>query len=362
MKKVLILYTSIGLGHKSIAENIGSVLTSTGYEVKLKDILEVQENWLSNLGKSLHKFVLTKLPFIWSFLYDSKTFTKLTLPLRVKVASKNYEATKLLIDQFEPDLVITTQTTASAIISFLKSKGLYHGEFAITFSDFHLHEYWLYDNCDFYLANIEEQKQDMIKLGIPANKIFVCGITLKPKTEINVREVQKKYGIIETDKVVLIGSGSLGYGVDAELIKQLIVQPGVRVIVLCGKNKEAYEVLRKRFADNNVIVLSYHTNMDELYAIADVYITKPGGLSVSEALLWRLPILISHMLPGQELHNYLYLRNAGLVMHQSKNIISDTFEELASGKFKKALQDNKLASEILPTKQILIEAVTDLLK
>lgn len=357
MKKVLILYTSIGLGHKSIAENIGSVLTSSGYEVKLKDILEVQENWFSNLGKSLHKFVLTKLPFIWSFLYDSKTFTKLTLPLRVKVASKNYEATKLLIDQFEPDLVITTQTAASAIISFLKSKGLYHGKFAITFSDFHLHEYWLYETCDFYLANIEEQKQDMVKLGIPENKIFVCGITLKPKLEINSRLVKEKFGIKEDDKVVLVGSGSLGYGVDKNLVTELISKKNVKAIVLCGKNVEAYEVLSKQFLNTNASILKYHSNMSELYAVTDLYITKPGGLSVAESLQWGLPILVSHMLPGQELHNYKYLQSQGLVMEAPINLVSDALEELETASFKNSLLNNQKVAKIVNSNKVLLDAV-----
>ena len=287
----------------------------------------------------VHRFVNNYLPFIWGWLYAWGHF--IILPLRVFIAGFNYKLTKSYVDDFHPDVIITTQTTASAIIAYLKKQKLYTGLFGIAFSDFHLHRYWLYDQADFYLVNIEEQKQQMLKLGISESKIFVCGMALKPKAMVNVDAVKNKFGIGEQDKTVLIGSGSLGTGVDGKLISQFVDLPNIKVIAVCGKNQAIYQNLKKQFeGTKNISILGFYSPMDELYATADVFITKPGGLSVSEALRRGLPMVISHFFPGQERQNFNYLLRHNLVMPKTTDVAMQALVEIKSGSFKLALQNN----------------------
>ena len=249
--------------------------------------------------------------------------------------------TKSYVDDFHPDIIITTQTTASEVIAYLKKQKLYTGLFGIAFSDFHLHRYWLYGQADFYLVNIEEQKQQMLKLGIPENKIFVCGMTLKPKVEASMESVKNKFGIGRQDKVVLVGSGSLGTGVDGKLISRFADLPNIKVIAVCGKNEAVCQQLKKQFVGTkNISILGFYFPMDELYAITDVFITKPGGLSVSEALRWRLPMVISHFFSGQERQNFNYLLDRNLVMSKTHDAAAQALGEIKSGSFKLTLQNN----------------------
>jgi processive 1,2-diacylglycerol beta-glucosyltransferase len=44
---------------------------------------------------------------------------------------------------------------------------------------------------------------------------------------------------------------------------------------------------------------------------ADLIITKPGGVTIAEALVKRLPILIMDAIPGQEERNARFLLEAG---------------------------------------------------
>ena len=356
-KKILILYTSIGLGHKSIAENIGNVLTNGGAEVRLEDILVVQSGFLVRLSTKVHAFINLKLPFLWSFLYQSKLFIKLTLPYRTKIASRNCQNTKEIIREFNPDIIISTQTSASAIIAYLKETGFYEGLFGIAFSDFHLHEYWLYWQADFYLVNTEDQKREMLNLGISQEKIFVCGVTLLKGTTKSSEEIKVQMGILEEESVVLVGSGSLGTGISENLIFELSQIPKTRILVLCGKNEESWKKLSKKFKDTNVSIFSYYSHVDELYKITKVFITKPGGLSVSEALYYRIPILITHMLPGQEELNYNYLQSEGLVMPEPLNISEEVQEEIETGSFRKVLETNPLLLELFPSPEVLIRSI-----
>src|SRR5437016_4546293 len=140
MKKILILYTSVGVGHKAIAENIGWHLQHDRHEVRLSDIAEVEAGLFAKLVIPAHQFINKRLPFVWGWLYRWGHYP--VLPFRVAIASLNYHRAKTLIDEYQPDMVITTQTTASAVIAYLKKQGLYTGLFGIAFSDYHFHRYW----------------------------------------------------------------------------------------------------------------------------------------------------------------------------------------------------------------------------
>lgn len=357
MKRILILYTAIGLGHKSMAENIGYHLELAGYQVRLADIKQVQSGRFGDTLVAVHGFINGHLPVIWTWLYRWGHY--LILPLRVFIAGFDYKNTKDLINESQPDLVLATQTTASAVGAYLKQMGFYRGLFGIAFSDYHLHPFWLYDQADFYLANIEEQKDLMVKRGIKENKIFVCGMTLKPKPAINGPEVRTRLGIGLKDKVILFASGSLGILFPAMILNQVVeyldhsagqANLALKIIIACGKNEKLYKKLHGTLS-GRAIVLGYYQPWAELCAISDIILTKPGGLAVAEALQWNLPMLITHWLPGQEALNYDYLRSHDLIMPGPDNpykvtaneIVSQVFNELKTGEFRQRLSQNPLA-------------------
>src|SRR5258708_479577 len=138
--KILVIYTSTGLGHKKIAENIAAVLNDQ-HEVQLVDLFDVEPSALVSGGQAIYYWILNYWPELWEFFYSNKIFLKLTLPWRTTIASFKAGKVSQLLDKGKFDLVICTHTNASAIISYLKHKASYMGKFVVAFSDFHLHPY-----------------------------------------------------------------------------------------------------------------------------------------------------------------------------------------------------------------------------
>ena len=73
-----------------------------------------------------------------------------------------------------------------------------------------------------------------------------------------------------------------------------------------------------------------------LYDQVDAIVTKPGGVTISEALWKRIPIFVYSALPGQEQFNQQYLTTQGLVYpitqerpvrEQLLSILSDKFKQ-----------------------------------
>lgn len=333
-KKILVLYTSVGLGHKYIAENIGFHLKQAGYEVLLHDILKVQEGVMTGFGIWLHSFINRRLPFIWRWLYFSEFVNTITIPFRVSLAKTNSENLLNIVNAFQPDAILSTQTTGSAATSALIQQKKFHGKFIIAFSDYHLHKFWLYDEADIYLVNTQEQKDEMVSYQIPAKKIFVCGITLKPLVLVDSKALRAKLNIPANHKVIIFGSGSLGIGFEPALLKQFLkdfvqLYSQATVLVMCGKN----EILKgdlDKLQLPNVIPLGFYTNPSELYQIADLLITKPGGLTIAEALQAGTRIIITHTLPGQEEPNYDYLLSRGLIIAKPEPLTVQNLVNTAS--------------------------------
>ncbi len=359
-KKILIFHTSVGLGHKVIAENLAGAFKAQGAEVRLADIGEVQKGKFQRAVVAVHSCINRRLPFVWAFLYRFGHYP--ILPFRVFIAGFNCKSALGLINQYRPDLIITTQTSASAVVAYLKQKGLYGGLFGIAFSDFHLHPYWLYGQADFYLANTAEQKREMANTDVAAEKIFVCGMSLPQKPKVDPSPIRQKLNIGPDEKVALVASGSLGLGVKQGLLEALSLLPRTKVIAVCGKNTQLFNELRGLFPENSpVIILGFYKPMAELYAIADVFLSKPGGLSTAEALQFHLPVLVTHMLPGQEKLNYEYLVAKKLVMPQPANAALAAAEELRTGSFRKSLSSNKNVNQLLLGETRCEEAVFKML-
>lgn len=357
-KKVLVLYTSHSLGHKSIAENIAYYISGMGHTVKMLDALEEENSTSVSHFLKLHTLVYRYAPFIWRFMY--LWGYKPIVPVLKFLARFHTKKIEAVLADFKPDIILSTQISPSGVISYLKRNGLYTGLFGVAFSDFHLHPSWLYPNVDFYLANIAEQKNKMITLGVPEQKIFVCGITTKPNMPADPLEIKRSLGIPSTAKVVLLSSGSLGIGMPLVLLEMLknevvttMKEAGheLHIVIVCGKNIELYQELLGRSLGSNFHIVGFYERMYELYAISDLYISKAGGLTVSESLTYNLPLFVTHILPGQEELNLEYLSTASLIvplcMKPLKKWPGLIIEELLSGAFKHSLECNSTRRQLI---------------
>ena len=144
----------------------------------------------------------------------------------------------------------------------------------------------------------------MVATGIP--------VAAKFSSKPDAKAVRKNYGLRDDLPVLLVLSGGFGMGPVAEILTELDKVPGhFQSIVVTGRNEE----LRKKLAVQNhkhpTHILGFSTNMHELMAVADLIITKPGGLTSSEALALGRPLFILNPIPGQEAANSDFLLERG---------------------------------------------------
>lgn len=358
MKKILVLYAGVGHGHKKIAENIQSALVANN-NVELLNLFDLEDGPMTTGGSKLYTFIINRAPWLWTFFYSNKLFLAFTLPFRSFVAGFKSDKLFKYIDGKNFDLIICTEVNASAVVSNLKRKRKFKGQFAIAFSDPHFHPYWLFRNADLFFANIPEQKEEMIKMGYNSKKILVCGITVQEKKIFDRPSLKLKYKIKENQKLILVVSGSFGYGLNYRLVETLkLLQQ--KIIVICGTNAKQLRYLsRKYLNDEKVLILGY-VDLFELYPIADYLVGKPGGLTLTESLLYEVPLVVATYLPGQEELNLKYLLPRKLVLDGRDDLKRILQEEMHSEKFAKQLRNNSYRSALLGDGSIINKAVSEL--
>lgn len=324
MKKVLIFYAAYGGGHLSAAKSIQKYITEnfTDVESEMVDCMKYINKPLEKVTTGAYREMAKKAPKLWGKVYfDSEK----GLLSEISKDSNKLMAKKLskLINEINPDLIISTHPFSSQMASYLKGKGKIDCEIATILTDFAIHKQWLvgseYTN-NFFVSN-DTMKNDMIDLGINENKIHVTGIPMSDRffETFDKEAIYKMFNLNPDKKVILFfGGGEFGLGKDRTVqvldsfVKKLT---NFQLVAVAGKNekmKEAFEELAKNNqAEDRVRVLGFTDKVPELMHISCLVVSKPGGLTTTETLASSLPMIIINPIPGQEEENAEFLESKG---------------------------------------------------
>jgi processive 1,2-diacylglycerol beta-glucosyltransferase len=181
-------------------------------------------------------------------------------------------------------------------------------------TDFEAHALWMNNSVDLYCVAAEETKARLVARGATAENILATGIPISARFSANPDRgtVRKTLGVRDDLPIVLVLSGGFGMGPVAEILAELDkVGQQFQAVVVTGRNEELRRELAAVDRKHPTQVLGFASNMHELMAIADLIITKPGGLTSSEALAMGKPLFILNPIPGQEAANSDFLLERG---------------------------------------------------
>jgi len=181
-------------------------------------------------------------------------------------------------------------------------------------TDFEAHALWM-DSCvDMYCVAAEETKARLVARGAAAESVIATGIPISAKfsSKVEPKVVRGTLGLRDDQPVLLVLSGGFGMGPVAEILAELdkVARP-FQTVVVTGRNEELRRDLAAQDHKHPTHVLGYASNMHELMTVSDLVITKPGGLTSSEALALGKPLFILNPIPGQEAANSDFLLERG---------------------------------------------------
>lgn len=323
--RILIASLSLGTGHDKCANNIKDYFENKSIDNKVKiiDTLKTStNNFLFNVIINSYYIMLKTIPNTYQRIYDyfennnsSDSFGKVIIS---KMSSKILND----INDYNPDIIFTTHPFAIEMISVLKRRNNINVPCYAIITDYAIHSYSINKDFNGYIIPSEDVGIRLIQSGINSNKIFPYGIPIERSfyKNLNHKEVKSKLQLKDTTTILLSGGG-YGLGEIEDISKKLkAIICDEQLLIVTGKNKILKKRLDKLFINyNNVRVYGYVNNMHELLSISDFIITKPGGVTCTEAIISKTPIILLSPLPGIENKNVDFFLKSGVSIRISIN-------------------------------------------
>lgn len=347
-KKVLIMSASTGGGHNRAARAIKEELESRtidnmSIECEIVDSLKLVNNTMDKvISRGYEK----------SALYTPKAYGSVYRFSETTIASKNEFKTnpltslmarkfKHLLNESTPDLIIGTHPFPMIALSTLKKNNNIHSlsrsesfykstkvdipPMISVLTDYTTHSTWIQNEIDYYIVGHEYVKELLVYEGVDSEKVKAFGIPVE-KSFLSHRDretVLTELGLSPEKLTVLLMGGSFGAGNIKETLEDLIaIDRDFQILVITGKNEHLKDKLSKMLDstihNKNICLLGYTNKMNDILASIDVLISKPGGLTTTEALLNDVPMIVPYFIPGQEEENLDFLTNCGAALRTTK--------------------------------------------
>ena len=181
-------------------------------------------------------------------------------------------------------------------------------------TDFEAHALWMEPCVNLFCVAAPATKARLVARGAADADVAVTGIPIAAKfsARVDADGLRAQFGFAANVPTLLVLGGGFGMGPVREILGELAkIERALQVIVVCGKNEKLRAQLAALPHRHKTQVLGFATNMQELMAVSDLILTKPGGLTTSEALAMGKPLFILNPIPGQEAANSDFLLEQG---------------------------------------------------
>ncbi len=339
-KNILIITASMGAGHNKAANAVAEAIKRKYpiNKVNVIDFMSTETAYFNSLVKDIYLKMLDYIPNIYEFFYKFTADSTKGSTAQSVFAHAMKKDMRALISKYEADMIICTHPFPCAAASYLKQTGEINIPVMAVMTDFCIHQFWLYKNIDVYFTASEKLKQDLVSEGMPKEKIFATGIPVgyKFRIEYDKQALFKKFKLDPAIPVILMMGGGLGLGGVKDALMQIEkLKMSLQILVVTGANVSLWSEINEyaHKSKHHITVWGYSHNIQELMAVATFLISKPGALTVSEALAMELPMVLHNPIPGPEADNAQFISQNGAavwVKHQDtldaavREILSDS--------------------------------------
>lgn len=333
--KIMLLTAATGGGHLRAAHAVEQYIReNTSYDVVTVDALKAVGRFLDKTVCDSYLFMAKRVPALFGRLYNRTNKQNHLSNLVPKLTGLFSTLLLNSVSEYDPDVIITTHPFATQMISDLKEDGLLTAPLICIITDYGAHRAYIADRVDGYVAATKDMIPQLKAFGVPEEKVHPFGIPVHDVFfEPGDREQFLKALNLDPDvPTLLFMAGSFGVSNIIKLYRQLeSTAVKAQVIVITGKNQKLYDAFEAEIAIGTRLPtrLVYFTDEVEKYMHAsDLLVTKPGGLTVSEALACGLPMAVFDAIPGQEEDNADFLATHDMCVRLGKG--EDFAEKISS--------------------------------
>ncbi len=317
--RALILSCGMGGGHNAAGHALKEEMVRRGYEAVMLNPYMLRSTYLAAKINETYVSLVQKTPSAFGAVYTAGELYR-RLPCYSPIYYINGGMRAVLQEYLEKntfDVILMPHLFPAEILTNMKRHGLKVPPTVFVATDYTCIPFTEESDCDAYIVPSEELIPSFTKKGIPGDKIYALGIPVHQSFSAPVSryEAKARLGFDEEKRYILISGGGIGAGEIRKIFKILYDGMGqegdLRFVVICGNNRKLYAWMEKKYGGR--IELVGHTDKMALYLRAsDLFLTKPGGLSSTEAAVMGVPLLHLPPIPGCETHNARYFAGHGM--------------------------------------------------
>lgn len=300
MPRILLLTAGFGEGHNTAARCIAEALRE--HPCVETSVVDVYLETIPRFTKVLQAgycLAINKFPFIWSAIFsvlDQPGVLEKSLPF----AGNLRQALQRVIEEYKPDAIVSTYPLYAYLIRQLrKNEGTLFSVPLLTIvtDSTAINSSWYRAGSEAFLVADEETAEVLRRGGANPETLQVLGFPVAPR----LATLKPSDSVIHGAKRILYLPSSRAKHTIA-VIRELQKIPSVEITIVTGRLHR----LHHKIADAGIIdgvrthLVGWTDKIPELLCSHHLYIGKAGGAIVHEAMAARCPILVSHVVPGQE--------------------------------------------------------------
>jgi processive 1,2-diacylglycerol beta-glucosyltransferase len=337
---VLILSSAIGSGHMRASAAVvrGIALLDPEKTCSIVDFPHEVSPGIERLLRDAYLESLKLWPEAYGRLYQSSGTGQQSTTYMQYIQTAGIKTLEDLVASTGARALVAPHFYGAGVLGVYKQQnpGMFS---AVVLTDYVPHPIGVPQNLDLYVVADDAAAEAVAKLGVPEERIHPTGIPIDPAFEepVDPGPARKEVLNLGDDDlpVVLVMGGGLGGG-DLEEVVSLLLEASdaMHLVVLCGSNDRSRNQLARLATrkGKDATFLAFTDRVRELMAGGSVLVTKPGGMSCTEALASRLPQVLFHPIPGQEEDNAAAIirYGAGVMAREASDILGQTFKILTS--------------------------------
>ena len=284
---------------------------------------------------------------LWQYIYTKEKMWSgmLKKPLGTWLSRRFIDA---VLAEEKPDVVAATHAYCLSALAVAKQRMGQSFHLVSMPTDFCVNRFWVHPAIDTYIV-AHEQVAELLERthGVQPERIRIHGIPVRrafsSAADAEKTHWKRERGLSPRMFTVLIAGGEGGYGRMDQVVAELMNrEEALQIVVITGKNEALRQRLEAQWmgktASHSLFIRGYEPELWKWLGAADVYITKPGGISCSEALTMRTPLILYQPLPGQERHNAnFFLQHQAAVLADKPGMIAEAVQQMKHGQLREQI-------------------------
>ena len=298
MKRILILTAGFGEGHNSAARGVRDALARVGtdqVQVEMRDLFPETYGGFNDLVRRTYLAVINQWPRSWGYMYDWLDGIR-NFDQRFARFSRLKAHLARLLEQFKPDIVVSTFPPYPYLLRQIQ--GIYHrSKSVVVITDaLTVNAIWYQCPADYFFPPNEQSADVLRRARVPDSKIKVVGFPVSPKFA-DLAEAPSLRADAQRVRIAYVINAAKRRA--PELVRKL-TELDVDLTVTVGSDERLRRRVEKAIGNGKLDIVGWTDEMPRLLCRSHILIGKAGGATVQETIAAGCPMIVNHVVSGQE--------------------------------------------------------------